>query len=106
EICNVIFARTGYEPINFGGGGALSMHSVRADSCGGPFYFHNAAALEIAACEAESCWGSFRFDTVTDAALIGCISRKCTNYPLRISAGSNVFVGGLGSDNTGAPYFV
>jgi hypothetical protein len=106
EISNIIIARTGLEPIYFSGGGALSMRAVRAESCNSPFYFRFAAGLEISACEAESCFTSFKFNTVTDAALIGCTSKKCTNVPLKISAGSNIVVAGFSSDNTGAPYFV
>lgn len=106
EISNVILARIGWEPLYFSGGGALSMRSVRAESCGGPLYFRFTAGLEIAACEAESGYGSFRFNTVTDAALSACLSKKCTDLPLRISAGSNIVVSGFSSDNTGASYFV
>lgn len=106
EISNVIFSSIGWEPLYFSGGGALSMHAVRAESCGGPLYFRFTSGLVIGACEAESGYGSFRFNTVTDAALIGCTSKKCTNLPLKISAGSNVVVSAFASDNTGAPYFV
>ena len=106
EISNVIFVRTGFEPLYFNGGGCLSMRAVRAESCSGPLYFHSATGLAIDACEAESCYTSFRFNAVTDAVIAGCTSKKCTNVPLKISAGSNVVVAGFSSDNTGAPYFV
>lgn len=105
EIDNVILENIGFNPIYFSGGGSSRISTVRAIGTG-TFYIRYTSGVTLISCEAESAYGSFRFNNATDCALIGCVSRKCEEVPLKINAGSSLFVAGFGSDNTGTAFFV